>query len=435
MLNPQIIAADALVAMDPAYPRILQNAGVVVDGPRITDVGELADLRRKYGLLPVHRHPGTLLPGLVNAHTHLELSLQSAVALQADHFTQWVNNLIAHSPTTPEQLDTIRVAFRAGITESLATGVTTLGDISRHVAITRAELLAMARESLVPRVVSYGEVIGLGKMRHRASDLIQAAATLPTPVNPSACHLVTGISPHAPYTVEGPVLRACVRQAILKRLPMAMHLAELAAETSFLFDSSGPLGQDWDLMQKMDIIDDRIPLMKGGPIRWAQRWGLLLADAQYSAPTRDFPVLLAHVNYCDQGELAQLAAARVSVAYCPRTHAYFRHSPHRYRDMLTAGINVCLATDSRASNPDLSVIREAQFLWNVDHTDPYTLLEMLTRRPAAALGLDSQIGTLSVGKFADLVLFPLSPSPHLIEQIVAQAPAPAALWINARQWP
>src|SRR5262249_9817141 len=155
---------------------------------------------------------------------------------------------------------------------------------------------------------------------------------------------------------ETPALEAILHRALLKKLPIAMHLAELPDEDAFLRDQSGPLGHEWDLMQKMDILDDQIPTFDGGPIRWAQFCGLLITDP------RDLPILLAHVNYCDDAELALLAASHANVIYCPRTHHYFRHPPHRYREMLAAKINVCLGTDSLASNPDLSLLREAQFL-------------------------------------------------------------------------
>src|SRR5262249_39852366 len=154
----------------------------------------------------------------------------------------------------------------------------------------------------------FGEVMGLGKLRGRAAGLIQAALA------PSASSnlLRAGISPHAPYTVEGPTLRACVRAALLKSAPIAMHLAENLEEIEFLSDLAGPFGIEWDVMLKLDILDQEIATMPGGPVRWAQRWGLLLADATDPKPRR-FPVLLAHVNYCDNGELAQLAVSRASV--------------------------------------------------------------------------------------------------------------------------
>jgi cytosine/adenosine deaminase-related metal-dependent hydrolase len=78
------------------------------------------------------------------------------------------------------------------------------------------------------------------------------------------------------------------------------------------------------------------------------------------------PVLLAHVNYADDADLELLAGSSASVVYCPRTHAFFGHAPHRYREMLARGINVCLGTDSLASNDTLSILDEMRFLRMMD---------------------------------------------------------------------
>jgi cytosine/adenosine deaminase-related metal-dependent hydrolase len=425
---PKLIAADAVMPMDPALPQVLRQAGIVVADGRIVAVGEVGELRRQYGKLEGKVERGILLPGFVNAHTHLELSYQSAEARKAGHFTGWVSGLMASYPG-PEELDaTIRAATRRGVDESLRAGVTTIGDISRQAAITRSEIGALAARGVVPRVVSFGEVMGLGKLRERGAGMIDAALAVPAGMPAT---MVLGISPHAPYSVEGPVLRACVREAVLKSAPMAMHLAENMEEIEFLSDLAGPFGPEWDVMQRLDLIDERIPLMPGGPIRWAQRWGLLLADAADPKPRR-FPVLLAHVNYCDKGELAQLSVSRASVAYCPRTHEYFGHPPHRYRDMLESGVNVCLGTDSRASNPDLSVLREAQRLVQRDGFDAYEALAMMTRRGAEALGM-KDAGTLSVGKFADAVLVQGGAGEDAAETIIRAAALPAKVWVGGRQ--
>lgn len=430
--SPQLIAADTVIPMDPALPKIMHNAGVVVQEGKIAAVGELSDLRREFGNLPEEGdRRGVLLPGFVNAHTHLELSYQSAAVLQGGHFTPWATGLIRSYPPAEKIEGIVRDAIRRGAAESVRCGVTTVGDITRHAAITRSELAAIGNSGLPsPRVVSFGEVMGLGKLRGRAAEMIQAAITLPENIPPSD-RLVLGISPHAPYTVEGPALRACVRAAIIKSAPIAMHLAENLEEIEFLSDLAGPFGNDWEIMRTMDLIDDQIPLFPGGPVRWAQRWGLLLADAADPRPRR-FPVLLAHVNYCDRGEMAQLAVSRASVAYCPRTHHYFKHPPHRYRDMLDNGINVCLGTDSRASNPDLSILREAQLLVQRDNFDPYEALATITRRGAEALGMGHLAGTLTPGKLADLTLFAGPPTDDVLPELLRSAPEPRQVWIGGR---
>ena len=438
--EPHLIAADAVIPMDPAFPPVMPHAGVVVAGSKILAVGELADLRRQFGELPVQRNPGVLMPGFINAHTHLELSGLAGQLSDAHDFPAWVDALMQKlpGPGTPEHEAFVKTSTRRGAAESLRAGITTLGDITRNPALTRPELLDMAAGGQGPRVVSFGEVVGLGTMRHRLFPMLDAAAT-PIPQPPQTDPLVAiGISPHAPYTVEGPSLRKIVARAILKKLPLCMHLAELQAERDFLRDLSGPLGRSWSVMQRLNTLDDQIPAFDGGPIRWAQLWALLITDP-ISPPPRDLPVLLAHVNYCDNAELAQLAASHVSVAYCPRTREFFGHdavSPHRYRDMLDAGLNVCLATDSLASNPDLSVLKEAQFLNSRDHLPALTALDMITRRAAIALGRRNDLGTLAPEKSADLLLLPVDGAQlaeQLLETIVKTVPLPRAIWLAGRR--
>jgi cytosine/adenosine deaminase-related metal-dependent hydrolase len=243
-------------------------------------------------------------------------------------------------------------------------------------------------------------------------------------------HLYIGLSPHAPYTVDSSALARIVTTALEHTLPIAIHLAELAEETPFLRDLSGPLGKDWDVMLKLDILKDALPENCTSPIHWAHKAGLLEAS-------HHIPVLLAHVNYLlDEDDLPALAKSKASVAYCPRTHAYFHHPPtHPYRDMLASGgggINVCLATDSLASNPDLSPLNEARFLYQRDHTDPLTLLQMITTNPARALGLAHLTGSLTPNKSADLVHFPLSPpsqSPNPLHTLLQSNTPPSTLYL------
>ncbi|HVX84609.1 MAG TPA: amidohydrolase family protein [Phycisphaerae bacterium] len=394
---PFLLSADSLAPLDPSLPPLLHNAALVIEPPHIAAIGHLPDLRRSWGNLPHTHLPGLLLPAFVNAHTHLELSYLRAADLAATHFTRWVANLMAAYPPPDQLPSVIANATRAAIHASLDAGVSTLGDISRHPHFTRPIL------STGPlRTLSFGEIVSLGKMRQRLDPLLANAMD----TSHASPHLHIGLSPHAPYTVESSALARIVTAALAHKVPIAIHLAELADETPFLRDLSGPLGKDWDLLLKLDILDAAIPTHPDGPIPWAADAGLLQASSH-------IPILLAHVNYCSDHDLSLLAASQASVAYCPRTHAYFGHPPtHRYRDMLAANINLCLATDSLASNPDLSPLNEARFLYDRDHTDPLTLLQMITLNPARALGLAHLTGSLTPNKSADLVHFPLSSSPQ-----------------------
>jgi aminodeoxyfutalosine deaminase len=147
----------------------------------------------------------------------------------------------------------------------------------------------------------------------------------------------------------------------------------------------------------------------------------------------DYPTLLAHVNYCDDDELKLLSAGIASVVYCPRTHAYFGHPPHRWRVMLEAGINVAVGTDSTASSPDLNLLDDLRLLHQIaPETKVETLWEMATIRAARALQLDRHVGSLALGKSADFVLFPVT-SQQPLTAILENHIIPSAVWIDGKQ--
>ena len=203
--------------------------------------------------------------------------------------------------------------------------------------------------------------------------------------------------------------------AVERGLPLATHLAETADEAPFLADHAGPFR---DLWQVLDAWTPDVPRFAGGPIRLAHELGLL-----------DYPrTLLAHVNHCDDAELALLAGGRASVAYCPRTHAYFGHGPHRWRDMLAAGVNVAVGTDSRASAPDLNLVDDLRLLRRLAPDVPAAdLWAMATTRAAAAIGRP-ELGRLAVGSAADAVAFAVRSADPLGQVLDGDATA-AAVWV------
>jgi cytosine/adenosine deaminase-related metal-dependent hydrolase len=146
-----------------------------------------------------------------------------------------------------------------------------------------------------------------------------------------------------------------------------------------------------------------------------------------------YPTVLAHVNYCSDPELALLSRGKASVVYCPRTHAYFNHPPHRFREMLAADINVALGTDSCASSPNLNLVDDLRLLHNLYPDFPvHTLWQMATINGARALGLAHQVGTLTPGRRADLLAFPIS-TPNPLTELLEHHILPQRLWINGTE--
>ncbi len=327
-----------------------------------------------------------LLPGLVNAHTHLELTDYHG-RMSPSPFWDWLPQLVALRGATPPETE--QAAVGRGARLSLAAGTTLLGDISRP-----HQAWPILKESPL-RKVCFAELISFAERPARDPDelaaLVEATAT--------DDRLFVGVSPHAPYTVYPDHLRDVIGLAGRRRLPITMHLAETPEEVDYCLHGTGAVGEMLDRFKQRK----RIPAPGITPLGYLHRLGAL-----------DVPLLLAHVNYLDDVGLAALAVSACSVVYCPRAHRYFAHAPHPFARMLDAGINVAVGTDSAASLPTddgfspLSVLDEIRFLHGEYAALPTTtLLEMITINAAHALGLADRAGSIAPGKWADFVAVPL----------------------------
>lgn len=390
-----------------------RDGAVLFAGSRIAAVGPARDLMRQIPQSAVYDcGPDTLLlPGLVNAHVHLELSHLTPGPPPPDP-ASWLLNVIRAAPQPGfEGDDAVRIATEFGIAECLRFGVTTVGDITTRPAVTRA---ALARSPL--SAVSYGEVRAMAARRTLLEPRIEAALD---PTNASDT-LHVGLSPHAPYSIEAAGYQRCLDLARRAGLPLTTHLAEFAEEAEFLDHHTGPFRQLWDALSAWD---DQVPRIRGGPIQLAHALGLL-----------DYPgCLLAHVNYCTDADLDLLARGRAGVVYCPRTHAYFGHPPHRWRDMLARGINVAVGTDSRASSPDLNLLDDLRHLRRLaPDVPPLMLWELATSRAARAIGLSGLVGSLEPGKRADAVVFPAT-GPDPLADVFDRDLLPREFWSAGRR--
>jgi cytosine/adenosine deaminase-related metal-dependent hydrolase len=377
----------------------IKDGAVLFSHGKIADIGPARELLKSHPSATLHDlGQSVLLPGLVNAHCHLELSNHPLGGPPAS-FVDWLTDLMGRPAD-------VSAAIELGVNQSLRFGVTTLGDITRQCAITRPLLTHGPL-----RIVSYGEVQAMAKRRTLLNERFAIAAD----VSHESEYLRVGITPHAPYSIEPDGYRRCLDFAIQNHRPIATHLAETPDEAAFLANHTGPFRKLWGFLNAWDEV---VPRFAGGPIRYAQSLGLL-----------DYPTLLAHVNYCDRAELDILAAGRASVVYCPRTHEYFAHPPHRFREMLARGINVAVGTDSCASSPDLNLLDDLRLLRRIAQEMPATdLLAMATIRAARAIGMDSQVGSLTPGKAADAVAFPARDLDDLLNHPLL----PSAVWIGGR---
>jgi cytosine/adenosine deaminase-related metal-dependent hydrolase len=434
---PAILLRAAWIAPMNGPP--VPNGGVVLRGETIVASGPAAALRAAHPGATVHDFgDAVVLPGLVNAHVHLELS-HLVRPPAPGRFVDWLMSVLG----SPADAATTAAAVESGVAQCLRFGVTTVGDISRHCVVARQVL-----RSSPLRAVSFGEVVGMAGRRHVLPDRLAAAVDDPLATQPNpeqnagpgsagparfGAHagartnadprqtLRAGVSPHAPYSIDADGYRRCLAAARERRLPLTTHLAESPDEGLFLAEHAGPFRELWD---RLGAWDDSVPRFPGGPIRFAASLGLL-----------DAPVALAHVNYCDDDEMRLLARGRAGVVYCPRTHAYFGHPPHRWRDMLAAGINVAVGTDSVASSPDLNLVDDLRLLHRIaPDVPPLVLWEMATTRAARALGLGAPAGALAPGAPADCAIFPASGSEPL-KDVLESDRLPLQTWISGTPAP
>ena len=402
-----LLAAAWVAPMDSP---VVRDAGVVHAAGKIVAVGSIATLKQSHPDATVEDLGDVvLLPGLVNSHTHLELSDCVSGTPTTTGFAAWLVTMLQRGASAPDEL-TARVtrAVGLGAAQCVQFGVTTVGDISRLVDLTRPLL----RETPL-RIVSYGEVTAMGQRR----TLLEQRIAQATDARYAGARLRIGLTPHAPYSVEVAAYARCLGVARERNLPLATHLAETAEEREFLADHTGPLRAMWDEHLPWD---EHVPKHPGGPIHMASAIGLL-----------DYPTLLAHVNYCDDDELALLAKGRASVVYCPRTHRYFGHPPHRWREMLAAGINVAIGTDSCASSPDLNLVDDLRLLHELAPDVPAeTLWSMVTRRAARAVRMEETVGTITPTKHADFVAFAAAGEDPLASILEDRSQRPVGVWIG-----
>lgn len=336
-----------------------------------------------------------LVPGLVNAHTHLDLSGAHGLIPPTDphHFTDWLRGVIAYRRTrTPDQT---QADIRAGLAECLRFGTTLIGDIAADGASWDALAAAEVRS------VVFHEVIGLtpaGVERWKGAVAWARDRTLQ--------FTQAGYSPHAPYSVNAAVLMRSVECA----RPVAVHLAESPAEVELLGARTGPFVE---FLQQLGIWD-RAVLAES--LAWVVRW-----TGHAGTP---HPVLLVHCNYLPPD--APLRPHQ-TVCYCPRTHAAFGHAPHPFRAFRAGGVRVCLGTDGLASNPDLDILAEARFVRERHPDFPGAdLLRTITLSGAEALGWADECGSLEPGKSADAVAVPLPDADAADPHDLLFAPHPGA---------
>ena len=359
---------------------IAHGAVLVDERGRIAAVGRGADF-------PAQDLPTTaftdavLLPGLINCHTHLELTgLDHSIA--ADDFPSWIRQLIALKASRPPEQ--VLAAARQGIRDCWATGVTTVADTGDSGAVIQA------LHELGGSGIAYHEVFGPDPAlcNQQFSQWATRLAELRRYSGPRIC---LGASPHAPFSVSGPLYGRVAQYAEREGLPLAVHLAESAEETALLGEASGGFARMWE---SRGIPRPALPGRT--PVQWLDQHAVLGPET-----------LCIHTVRVDQADIAILGRRRVGIAHCPRSNRAHRHGDAPLRKLVDAGLRIGVGTDSVASVAPLDLRAEAQAARELAGLTADQALELMTRGAARALGLEREIGSLVPGKWADLAVFRL----------------------------
>jgi 5-methylthioadenosine/S-adenosylhomocysteine deaminase len=403
------------VFLDPEHR--LEGGGVFVARGRVVAIlanrPAVARFERREGIRALDLGERALVPGFVDAHAHLELSLLGEGKLpDRGSFTDWIRALLA-ARRTLSRADLRRAAL-LGAGRLLTTGTTTVGDIDS----TGNSESALRESPLRARI--YREVLDAG-------DADRASAALTRAARPFArsSRLHPGLSPHAPYTVGSELLRSTSDLSSRRGWPGCVHWAETEEEVEFLAAGSGPM---------RSILERTRRSRRARP-----RTGLeLLADAGWLSPR----LALVHGNHPAPGDVERVARSGAALVHCPGTHAYFGRDRFALQSWLDAGVTVALGTDGLSSNRDLDMRRELSLL---RESHPWLSAErafdMATRAGARALGLTKKTGEIALGSRADLCAHGFSDlsqregrSPRVLLEALTRGRSTAdAVWIEGRQ--
>jgi cytosine/adenosine deaminase-related metal-dependent hydrolase len=377
-----IVRARTVVTMD--GPPI-GNGAVVVSGDRIADVGKFDEIKARTGGKIVDLGEQALLPGLINAHCHLDYTCLRGQIPPQQPFADWIRAINAQKSTLSAQ--DYLASIKEGFAEAGKFGTTTIANL------TAFPDLATQIEPPI-RTWWFAEMIDV-RAPERAIELVDSAVeSLAKTGTPDAPY---GLAPHALYTASKDLYRSCDETSRRENILLTTHLAESREEMEMFRDASGPL---YEFMKSIGrYMDD---CGRGTPL------GLFVGALGHRALPR---WIVAHLNELAAAdfELLEKLDARFHVVHCPRSHEYFRHSRFAFERLRSVGFNICLGTDSLASNQSLSLFDEMRaFEKKFPGSSPEEILQMVTVNPACALRQENVLGRIRSGFRADLIAIPIA---------------------------
>jgi aminodeoxyfutalosine deaminase len=397
-----IIRARIVVTMHGAP---IENGAVAVSGGRIVDVGRFVDIKTHTAGNTVDLGEQVLLPGLINAHCHLDYTCLRGKIPPQKSFADWIKAINAKkAKLSPKNYV---ASINDGFEEAKRFGTTAIANLTAFL-----DLIPQVQQPI--RTWWFAELIDI-RTPERANELVdRAVETLKQTPG-------WGLAPHALFTASKDLFRRCGEISQREHILLTTHLAESREEMQMFRHASGPLYEflksigrsidDCGIKTPLELFLDLIG-SGGSPNR-----------RRAIEVNRPYPSwIVAHLNELTESDfdLLERSNSKFHVVHCPRSHTYFGHSPFSFERLRSFGFGICLGTDSLASNESLSLFAEMRaFQKEFQSVSAEEIFQMVTVNPARALRQENALGQIRPGFEADLVAVPCPGLNHIFEEILA----------------
>ena len=389
----------------------IADGAIAVNGQHIVSVGTGSALSSKFEEATIlDLGEAAIIPGLVNAHSHLELTaMRGFLEDEAADFFAWLRKLTC-ARLERMTADDLEVSASWGACEAARAGVTCVADASDSALQSMNALGQVGLRGIVfqesfgpdPRLAekNFEKLkVKIAELRERETELVRC-----------------GVSPHAPYTVCRPQLQMISRFALDEKLPVMMHAAETEMEVSFLRDGQGPFAEG----------------LRSRGIEWRAP-GVSSIQFLCAAGVLETRPLLAHCIHVDEADLETIKQTETRVAHCPKSNAKLGHGIAPFGRMIEKNINVGLGSDSVASNNTCDLLEEARFALLLARANRNCdlncddILQAATLAGAHSLGLAGRVGELKAGLQADFAVVSLEGA----HQIPSYGPAETLIFASS----
>src|SRR3989338_1717042 len=367
----------------------IKDGVIIIEGKKIKAVGSGKELSKFPCDETIDCSGKIVLPGFVNAHSHLELTGFRGKIRKGLSFPDWAREVVSIRRDITE--DKIAAAIKDGLDELISSGVTTVGDFSQT-GITAKILNEKGLRGTVFLEFSrsFNPEQKDEKLR-QLKELLNSKIDSKLSTHHSVLSTVNfGIAPHAPYSVSKELLKKSHSFAKEKKLPFAIHISEMPEEIEFIKNGSGAMK---DLLIDFGVWNDKWVSPNTTPVQYLHNLGILKGTTGI------------HLNIVTEDDIRILKENNVSVVYCPGSNKWFgRNWKYPLREFFNNGINVAIGTDSLSSNEKLNMFHEMRIIKeNFPDLENNTILKMATVNGARAIGFGGEIGEIAIGKKADII--------------------------------